>query len=74
MLTNPSEDCAVVRGCWGLGRHLGSVNLPVMLAAVYVTHTDQQIHRGRALFAHFLIYHLFFLLDKKVATEVLICD
>lgn len=43
MPTNPAEDCAVVRGCGGLGRHLGSVNLPVMLAIV--THTDQQIHR-----------------------------
>lgn len=60
MLTNPAEDCAVVRGCGGLGRDLGSVNLPVMLIAVYVTHTDQQIHRGRALFVHFLIYLFFF--------------
>lgn len=70
MLTNSAEGCAVVRGCRGLGRHLGSVNLPVMLAAVDVTPTDQQIHRGTALFVHVLIYHLFiFTGQKKVTTE-----
>lgn len=46
MLTNPSEDCAVVTGCVGLGKHLGPGNLPVRLGVVYVRHADQQIHRG----------------------------
>lgn len=48
MLTNPSEDCAVVAGCVGLGKHLGPGNLPGRLGAVYVTHADQQMHRGGA--------------------------
>lgn len=46
MLTNPSEDCAVVTGCVGLGKHLGPGNLPGRLGALYVTHADQQMHRG----------------------------
>lgn len=72
MLTNSAEDCAVVRGCGGLGRHLGSVNLPVMLVAVYVTDTDQQIHRRRALF--FSLYLAFFSYWKKKITTEDHCD
>lgn len=60
MLTNPAEDCAAVRGCGGLGRHLGSVNLPIILAAVYAKHTDQQINRVHCL----SLSH-----KKKVTTE-----
>lgn len=45
MLTNPSEDCAVVTGCVGLGKHLGPGNLPVRPGVVYVRHADQQIQR-----------------------------
>lgn len=48
MLTNPSEDCAVVAGCVGLGKHLGPGNLPGRLGAVCVTHADQQRQRGGA--------------------------
>lgn len=48
MLTNPSEDCAVVTVCVGLGKHLGPGNLSGRLGAVYVTHADQQMHRGGA--------------------------
>lgn len=60
MLTNPSEDCAVVTGCVGLGKHLGPGNLPGRLGAVYVTHADQRMHRGGASYVLCLRFLRFF--------------